>query len=153
MQVNYINPVLDSLVNVLGTMAAMKVRPGKPSIKTEQSARGDVTGVMSMFGPAARGSIAITFTAPVILELAQRMLRETYPGINEMVVDLAGEITNMVIGGAKAKLEEQGHKFDMSLPTLVAGANHIVMHKTQGKTVIMPFETDYVSFFVELCFE
>ena len=124
MNVNYINPVLESLVNVLGTMAQLTARPGKPSIKQEQSAQGDVTGIMSMFGPEARGSIAITFTAPVILELARRMLHEVYPSVNGMVIDLVGEITNMVTGGAKGLLEEQGHKFDMSLPTMVAGPDH-----------------------------
>lgn len=153
MNVNYINPVLESLISVLGTMAQMQTRPGKPTVKSDQWAKGDISGIMSMVGPDARVSMAITFTSPVILELAKRMLHETYPSVNGMVMDLAGEIANMVMGGAKGLLEEKGHRFELSLPTIIAGPDHYVMHKTKGKTVIMPFDTDYGQFFIELCFE
>ena len=36
MNVEFINPFLSSLINVLSTMAQTQLKPGKPRIKTEK---------------------------------------------------------------------------------------------------------------------
>ena len=43
MDVRFINPVLETLMNVLGTMAKMEPKVGKPSLKQDQLAMGEVT--------------------------------------------------------------------------------------------------------------
>lgn len=39
MNVNFINPFLQSLLNVISTMASMDLTPGKPQIKTDNLAK------------------------------------------------------------------------------------------------------------------
>ncbi|MDH5191033.1 MAG: chemotaxis protein CheX [Gammaproteobacteria bacterium] len=154
MDVKFINPVLNSVLNVLSTMAQLEVRPGKPSIKENTSAQGDVTGYMTMQSPQANGSMAITFSKPAILDITKRMLGESHEEINETILDMTGELANMAVGGAKNILIEQGYDFNMSLPSVLSGAEHDIKHLEQETPVIiMPFETDAGTFYVEACFK
>ena len=59
MNVEFINPFLSSLINVLSTMAQTQLKPGKPRIKTDEKACGDVSGLIGMVGPQTRGSFSI----------------------------------------------------------------------------------------------
>jgi chemotaxis protein CheX len=153
MDVKYINPVLHAMLNVLGTMAGLEAKAGKPQIKQDNRASGDVTGILSMKGRDISGSIAISFSRPVILTLVNKMLHMEFDEINDMVCDLAGEIANMVTGGAKANFEQLGYGIDMSLPTVIKGQGTVVEHKHDTPVVILPFTTEAGEFVVEMCFQ
>ncbi len=134
-------------------MASLKAEPGKPEIKKTNIAKGDVTGLIGMASEQAKGTLAITFTEPVILDIAKRMLHEEFQTVDSTVTDLVGEITNMVTGGAKRILSEQGYRFDMAIPSVVAGKGHTIRHKSKAPIIMVPFNTEAGSFFVEVCFE
>jgi chemotaxis protein CheX len=153
MKAEFINPFLDSIVNVLETMASVKITPGRPQRKEEDIAYGDVTGIIGMASGQVKGSMAITFSTPAIADIVMRMLGEEVTEINSTVTDLVGEITNMVTGGAKRLLSEQGYDFDMAIPAVVAGKNHHISHKSKGPKIMIPFSTEAGKFFVEICFE
>ncbi len=153
MDVRLVNPVLESMLKVLGTMAQLQPKVGKPSLKNDQIARGDVSGVMSMVSAKARASLAITFTTPVICDIVKRMLGDNIAEVTDTARDLTGEMTNMVVGGAKNLFVILGYDFDMSSPMVVSGKNHLIAHKFKGRTLILPFQTDAGEFFVEICFE
>lgn len=153
MNVEFINPFLISTAHVIKTMAKTEAKPGKPFLKSDKSAKGDVTGIVGMSGVKAKGSLAISFTESAILHIYTQMLGEKAETISDELVDCVGEITNMVCGGAKALLSEKGYKFEMAIPTMIAGKNHTIFHKTNGKIICIPFDTSAGSFFVEICFE
>jgi chemotaxis protein CheX len=75
MDVNLINPFIDATLNVLETMASTKVQPGKPYLKKDEVARGDVSGVIGLTGEA-RGTISVSFTEKCILAIVSNMLGE-----------------------------------------------------------------------------
>ncbi|WNO59968.1 chemotaxis protein CheX [Rheinheimera sp. MMS21-TC3] len=153
MNVEFINPFLSSLVNVLSTMANTKIIPGKPRLKTDEIARGDVSGLIGMIGPQVKGSFSITFEAPLAIELMFRMLGERPNGINEDVTDMVGEITNMVTGGAKRLLGDKGYEFTMATPVVVSGKNHTISHKSEGAKILMPFDSDFGKVHIEVSFD
>ncbi|MGD0282613.1 MAG: chemotaxis protein CheX [Dissulfurispiraceae bacterium] len=153
MNVEFMNPFLISTMNVMKTMARTDAKPGKPFLKSDKSAKGDVTGIVGMRGEQAKGSLAITFTEPAILHIYSQMLGEKAEKISDELVDCVGEITNMICGGAKAILSEKGYKFEMAIPSMIAGKAHTVFHKTNGKIICIPFDTSAGSFFLEICFE
>lgn len=152
MNVAFINPFIKSILDVLSTMAGLEARPGRPSIKEGAAARGDVTGIIGMAGEQMSGSLAVCFTEAVIMEISRRMLGETPAAIDETVTDMVGELTNIVTGGAKKLLAEDGYDFDMAIPTVVSGKNHTIEHKSSGSTLILPFDTEAGPFFMEICF-
>lgn len=55
MKVEFISPFLESIINVLATMAKTEAKPDKPFLKSEKSAKGDVTGIIGLTGEKARG--------------------------------------------------------------------------------------------------
>jgi chemotaxis protein CheX len=153
MDVEIINPFLKSVMNVLSTMAMIDAKPGKPYLKEENEAKGDVTGMIGMAGNKARASFAITFKTDIILRIASNMFGEEVTEFNNEIADMVGEITNMVTGGAKSELAEKGYKFDMAIPTTIMGESHSITHNTKGPVVLIPFNCESGEFFVEVCFE
>lgn len=153
MNVEFVNPFLASLVNVLTTMASTELKPGKPGLKKDELARGDVSGLIGLVGPQTKGSFSVSFDEPLALEIMERMLGERPTKINEEVTDMVGEITNMVTGGAKKMLAEKGYDFDMATPMVVAGKNHTITHRSEGAKILMPFTSDFGAANIEICFD
>jgi len=151
--VAFINPFLESLLNVLSTMAQTEASHRTPSLKKNNVATGDVTGIIGMVGNKVKGSLSITFSEAAILDITCKMLGEKIALIDETVTDLVGEITNMVTGGAKRILADAGHDFKMATPTVIAGKDHEIHHHCQGKVIQIPFESSKGTFFVEVSFE
>ncbi|RCU51580.1 MULTISPECIES: chemotaxis protein CheX [Corallincola] len=153
MNVEFINPFLESLNNVLGTMASLELKAGKPRLKKDEKAQGDVSGLIGMVGPQTKGSLSITFEGTLALEIMQRMLGERPTEINEEVTDMVGEITNMVTGGAKNILGDKGYDFDMATPVVVSGMGHTISHKSDGPKILIPFGSEYGNANIEICFD
>ncbi|MBC8412474.1 MAG: chemotaxis protein CheX [Nitrospira sp.] len=155
MKAEFINPFLEALLEVLSTMAMTNAVAGKPSLKDKgmPEAKGDVSGIIGMASEQTKGSLAITFTEAAILDIASKMLCEKIEVLDSEVADMVGEITNMVCGGAKMRLSEKGYKFDLAIPTMVMGKNHVITHKSKGPVVIIPFKIEAGEFFVEISFE
>lgn len=148
--VEFINPFLSAVVNVLSTMAQIEPRPGKPYINVKGVATGDVTGIIGISG-YSRGTISLTLSKGAILAIVNNMLAESYTEINEDIADGVGELTNMIAGQARAKLSEQGMSFQASTPSVVVGVGHKVTHLTGSPILAIPFETDHGPFVVEVC--
>ncbi|MDN3379595.1 MULTISPECIES: chemotaxis protein CheX [unclassified Pseudoalteromonas] len=153
MNVEFINPFLASLLNVLSTMAQTELKPGKPRIKKDEIACGDVSGLIGMVGPQTRGSFSITFDESLALTIMERMLGERPDSVNEEVTDMVGEITNMVTGGAKNLLGEKGYDFDMATPIVVSGSEHTITHKSEGAKILIPFTSDSGNANIEVSFD
>lgn len=141
MNVEFINPFLSSMLNVMTTMAKMDLVPEKPRLKKDDIAMGDVSGLIGMVSEQAKGSLSITFDGPLALATMKGMVGEAPDEVNEEITDLVGEITNMVTGGAKRLLSEKGIEFDMATPMVVSGKNHTIHHKSKGPVVIIPLKS------------
>lgn len=153
MKADIINPFLKSVSNVLSTMAMLEVSPGTPSIKSDTISKGDVSGIIGMTTKTVNGSMAITFPDVVAFDIVNRMLGDKVTEIDATVTDLVGELTNMIVGGAKGLLEENGYDIGMATPVVVTGKNHEIVHKAVGKNILMPFKSEAGTFYVEVCFE
>lgn len=153
MKAEIVNPFLSSVINVMSTMATLQPEAGKASLKEGSIARGDVSGIIGMSSDKIAGSMAISFPKPVILDVVKRMLGDELDEIDDTVTDLVGEITNMISGGAKNMLTEIGYDLGMATPVVVSGENHEIRHKANGKSIILPFQTEAGEFYVEVCFE
>jgi len=155
MNVNFINPVLKSIQHVLSTMAHIEPKVGAPKRKGKNDiAQGkNITGVMSMTGRRGNASVALTFSETAILHIAKKMLPGEVAAIDRMVIDLVGELANMVLGGAKGDLETKGYVFELSLPTIILGYDYLIAHKTNAPIIVLPFVLPEGEFFVEAGYE
>ena len=150
MDVRFVNPFLEGTISVLKTMAMTEPIAGKPYLKKGGQAKGDVSGIIGFTG-SARGSLAISFSKGSILKIVSNMIGENYKEINDEVRDAVGEITNMISGVARKKLESQGLNVQAAIPTIVSGENHAILHVLGGPSIIIPFQTEAGLFYVDVC--
>ena len=152
MEVDLINPFIDAPVHVLETMASTKAEAGKPYLKKDQVARGDVSGVIGLIGETS-GTISVSFSEDSILSIVSNMFGEEMKELNEEIQDAVGEITNMISGQARKKLDEKGRSLQAAIPTVIMGKNHSITHVTTYPIIAVPFSTDNGEFTIEVCFE
>jgi len=147
-----IHALLDSLFSIFSTMVRLEIKPGVPIPKQDYSSKGGVSGLIGMKAEGASGSVALCFTLPAIREISVKLLGYEINSLDDEAVDLTGELTNMLVGGAKRILSEKGHDFDMQTPKLMLGEGHEIIHHYSGQTVLLPIEINQHEFFVELNF-
>ena len=152
MDVTYVNPFINATLNVLETMAFTKADAGKPFLKKDQVAQGDVSGVIGLTGEV-KGTIAVSFTEKSILSIITNMFGEDMKELNEEIKDAVGEIANMISGQARQELEELGRSLQAAIPAVIMGKNHSIKHITTHPIVAIPFNTDNGEFTIEVCFE
>lgn len=150
MDATIINPIINATINVLDTMAFVKAKPGKPYLKKDDIARGDVTGVIGMTG-AAHGTVSVTFEEESILKIVSNMFGESIESVDNEVADAVGELTNMISGQARMELEQKGKVFDAAIPSVITGKGHRVIHITEGPKIAIPFSMDEGMFTIEVC--
>lgn len=152
MNVEFINPFLAATIEVIKTMAFTDIKAGKPFVKKDKIAKGDVSGIIGITGPT-NGSMSLSFTKPCILKIVSNMLGEDIKEINEDIADAVGELTNMISGSARNRLGEKGFSFKISIPMIVTGSSHQIKHQCRAPVIAIPFDTDNGPFIVEVSFE
>jgi chemotaxis protein CheX len=152
-KVEFINPFIVSLKNVISTMAQIDLQSEKPTKKVDEMARGDVSGIIGMIGPQVKGSMAITFDTKLAKNIMQNMLGEAAESLDDEVRDMVGEMTNMICGGAKNALSDQNYEFELATPVIVSGADHTIQHKVDGPKIILTFSSEQGNAYLEICFD
>ena len=152
MDVKFINPFLYGTVEVLSKMAFIEPTAGKPFAKTDDTACGDVSGIIGMTGDAI-GSLALTFQEECIIYIANKMLSETHTEMNKEVLDAVGELTNMISGASRKLMEKDNLTVFAAIPTVVFGKAHTVRHVIKGPSIVIPFQTEKGTFVIDVCLQ
>jgi len=152
MDVTLVNPFIEATLHVLSSIAFTQATAGKPYLKKDPVAKGDISGVVGLSGEA-RGTLSVSFSKGSILNIVSKMFGEPFEEINDEVRDAVGEILNIVSGQARQKLETMGRTLKGAIPTVVTGENHIITHITKEPIIAIPFETENGHFTIEVCLE
>lgn len=148
-----IDPILSSVTNVFDVMVNSTCHAKKPFLKTDAAAIGDITGVIQLNGDHIRGSLAVSFPETVILKITSRVLGEPCTRVDSTVYETAAEIVNIVFGGAKKGLSENGHHFEVAIPTATAGERSSLGVSKSKKVIVVPFESEVGDFHLVLCLD
>lgn len=152
MDINLAKPFIKATVDVLSTMAMITPTAGKPYVKKDAVAQGDVSGVIGITGEH-NGTISVTFSKKCALAIVKNMLGDDVQDVLNDVKDAVGEITNMISGQARRGLSEMGYVFQAATPSVVMGNNHTISHVTGGPIMAVPFTTEHGDFTVEVSFD
>ncbi len=152
MDVKLINPFINATLNVLQTMAFIKCQAGKPYLKEDSVAKGDVSGVIGFTGES-NGTVSVTFDELCILKVVSNMFGEEMKELNDEVSDAVGEITNMISGQARQELEKMGRLFHGAIPSVITGKNHKIESTAKGPKIAIPFTTDAGTFTIIVCID
>lgn len=152
MKAELINPFLEATVSVIKTMAFVDIQAGKPFIKKSTVSRGDISGVVGITGES-EGSLSLTFSKECICQIVGNMFGEPCNDITEEVKDAVGELTNMISGDARRRLEALGIQLAGAIPSVITGPGHEIRHVTKEPIISIPFATGNGDFNIELCFK
>lgn len=152
MDVTLINPFIEATLHVLSSLAFTEARAGKPYLKNDSLAQGDVSGIVGLTGETS-GTLSVSFSEQSILAIVSSMFGEPVNRIDEEVKDAVGEILNIVSGQARQKLEMKGRTLKGAIPTVITGKNHTISHITKHPIIAIPFDTDNGTFTIEVCLE
>ena len=148
MNVVYINAFIEASINVLKIMASINATEGKPYLKRDLTARGEFSGLLTFSG-SVTGSLALSFSQSCISQIISNMLGEDEQSTS-MIENAAGELTNMISGDARKRLQSQNLVIYAGIPVVFSGKDHLIKHVLDGPSIVIPFETDYGEFFVDV---
>ena len=143
--------VRDSTHDVFTTMLGMKLDQVDAYVDTSASPHGD--GVLAFVGLAGTwvGTGSVSCSSAFACRISAQFLMAEYPSVNEEVLDALAEVTNMIIGNVKTRLEEDLGPMGLSIPTVIYGRNF------QSRTVgsfewsVVPFTLEGERIEVQIC--
>ncbi|RJP78157.1 MAG: chemotaxis protein CheX [Candidatus Zixiibacteriota bacterium] len=150
MDVKYINHFISAVNNTFTTMLGSSPERQGLSLKQHHVAQGDISSIIGFAGKLAHGSVALSFPQETALKIHAVMTGETLDKLNKDVQDTVGEIVNIIAGGAKTEFDQEGLSFHISIPTVVVGKDHTIIHKGSTPIVLLPFTWEGCSFVMEI---
>ena len=147
MDPTFITPFIKSISNVFSTMLQLPVQVGEPTIKNDDTASFDVSGIIGMSGEVV-GSVVLSFPTEAAERIVSLFTGEESNVDAEDFSDAVGELVNMIAGGAKGMFT--GREVSISCPNVVIGANHKVSRPSEVPCVVIPCETDCGELVVEI---
>lgn len=140
MDVDYLNPVVSSLEEAFKTMLGVTVTRSGLNLMENNQALHPVSGIIGVSGKGV-GTIVLSLSKPVAIKAASTMLMMEIDDLTDDVLDAVGELTNMVSGGAKARLAQ--FSFSMSLPNVISGDNCRLHFPSNSHPIAIPFQCDW----------
>lgn len=149
MQVEFINPFIESLGNTFQVMLNCKTERVGLAVKEDEQAPYPINGVIGLSGRIA-GSAVLSLSEPVALKAASTLLMMDVTELDEDVRDAVGELVNMVAGGAKAKLAQ--YELSVGLPNVITGQELQISFPLNTKPLTISFSCDWGPLAVEIGF-
>ncbi len=129
-----VNILMDSVTDVLTTMAGTTVALQGVQPLPEYKPTGDISSVIGISGEHGEGMLSLSFPEALAKLMVARLLGlEPSDLAKEDMVDGIGELINMVSGRAKTGLsEDSGNVYRLSLPSIIMGNGHEVVGRTKN---------------------
>ena len=127
-------------MNVFDTMLGCDAVVKEPEYGAKVEARQDVTGFVQLTGKAS-GVAAVSFSRSAALLATAAMGSPVPTEINDDVLDVVGEVANMIVGSAKRKLG--GLDLKIGLPMVVSGVAHRLHFPGEVTGACLPFDTSW----------
>ncbi|WP_035236547.1 chemotaxis protein CheX [Desulfobacter vibrioformis] len=148
MDVKYINPFITASINVFFTFSGIESKPGRPTIRTTPLVSEDINGFISLNGHGISGYFIINFSQPFLTQILAAIFDYSQSSLNELQ-DLAGELTNMITGSAKAELSQKGFFFDVAVPQISQTIPPIPKGLRGNPIIVVPFNTKFGKFQIQ----
>ena len=140
LRVEYLNPFISSIVYVFDKMLQVEIVRQVPFIGVNAAPENEVSGIIGLTGKA-RGTAVVSLGRETAIRCVERLLGQRPTSVNAEVVDIVGELANIVSGNAKAQLQQL--EMSVSLPSIIIGKNHIINYPSNLSPVCVPFHCEW----------
>lgn len=147
MTVEQLQPFLSATVEVFAQMLGWPLERGQPYLPEGLAPQYEVTGVIGLSG-ATSGTVALSMPREVAIAVTERLLGERPCALTPQVADAIGELTNMIAGAAKARLEALS--LSLGLPTVLTGQATTLSFPSRTMPVAIPFQSPQGPLVVEV---
>lgn len=119
------------------------VVPGSPEVSEGTvSLSGDVSGIIAMVQDRLEATLTLCLTHETMRDILPQVVGASVKVTHEMAVDAVGEMTNVIFGQIKTKLNRRGYTLKLGLPSVVTGQGHFISQFHRGRYMILPFYLD-----------
>lgn len=147
MRVEFINPFVAATNDVFQTMLGCSLTRGPLSLKHEHTPMHEVSGLIGLSG-AWRGMVVVSLDRTTAISAAEAMLGSRPDELDRDVLDAIGELTNMIAGSAKTKLEQ--YQMTIGLPMVICGKAQAIAFPSQAQPIVIPFDSPLGSVCVQV---
>lgn len=136
------NCLLESIRSVFQTMCGMRVEVDEAT----EAHQHHVSGIISLSGEV-KATLVFSMHQDVVFAAAEGMLGIKPTEFDADVVDLVGELSNMVVGNAKERMKLQG--ISLGLPTVVLGGQHEIAYRSNVTITVLRFKSEFGPLVIE----
>lgn len=123
LDVNNINPFLQSTMSVFETVTQLKLSVGKPSLAGFSFSKPTYTITVGVVGQM-KGQAVLAMELPKALEIAGKMMfGMQVTELDEMASSALNELSNMIMGNTATIFSTQGKLIDITPPISVLGTD------------------------------
>jgi len=138
--------------SVLEMIGLAPLSIGDVALEKEHRRFGALVSVINLAGDMTTGTLVVGFEASTACGIAAALLGEPQPELNDDVLSVVGEITNMVCGDAKRRLSELGIVVGMARPELLAEGKPLPPPVSRDGVVVFPCSSVVGEFVVSVDF-
>ena len=130
--------ITDSVISAFD-MCDCKVKcVGVSATPTQQT--GIITGMIGVHGNVS-GFVSMNIAEQFVIRAVEGLLQEEYGKLTPQVVDGAGEITNIIVGGVKSTLANSNWGFSqITVPSVIVGQNFTIAYSPGLEFLTLTFE-------------
>lgn len=140
MDVRYINPFVVATVTLFDRMLCCRLERGALAIHSLQEPYRGVSGIIELSGEV-QATIVLNLSRQVALAASRVWLEETVHDLNSDVVDVVGELVNIIGGQARSKFRRSN--ISMGLPRVVKEHMHFITFPAHCQPIRIPFQSPW----------
>jgi len=140
-------PFIESTTSIFSKMLGWNVDIGTTKKSNRFQSNHDISGIIGFTG-ALRGTIVIGLDQEFAFAAAEAFFGGKPTSIDEEVLDMVGELANMIGGNAKERMTING--VSLGLPTVICGKGHRVSFDPDAQVQLLPFSCPHGPLSVEV---
>ncbi|HAK61267.1 MAG TPA: chemotaxis protein CheX [Nitrospiraceae bacterium] len=137
MRLDYINPIIDSAVNVLADFTSAPVKRGTMQLQQGSTRNNDVAAIIGIAGEV-EGRIILEMGRDTALSMAGMMNDEQFTELSPLALDTLMELANVMVARAVSALNDKGYAFRLTPPLIFTGANLSTFNNLSLETLVIP---------------
>lgn len=151
-KIEILNPFIAGSETTMKTMVGItEVKRTALHLKNDFHFPGDVSALMGI-GGGITGSMALTMSEATARHFMGNMLGMNGADLSrEELQDGVGEMVNLITGSAKSVVTGTKYAFNISLPSIIWGANHTIWTRKDIPCIVIVMQGDGHDFALQIC--
>jgi chemotaxis protein CheX len=150
----FLNTSLEAVSYTLKVASNTDATAGKSIVRAPNTGAAapavDIGASVGIVSTPFNGTLILAFPMKTFLGIMGRLLGKECTELEPGITDGAAELLNIILGQARANLNEKGYSIKQAIPTVVKGNNLQMFNSSSSPSIMVPYTTDVGDFYIEL---